>query len=114
LDDFVRAVSQARQGRIAVLQFHGVPDTAHSWVNSSSEQFSAYMKYLAVNKFQVIAMRDLARYVDAEVAPNDAWGVIEDRKRQLAAGLSGDNARRPKDVEELAYWLNNMGSVCLR
>jgi peptidoglycan/xylan/chitin deacetylase (PgdA/CDA1 family) len=108
LDDFVRAVSQARQGRIAVLQFHGVPDTAHSWVNSSSEQFNAYMKYLAVNKFQVIAMRDLARYVDPEVAPNDAWGVIEDRQRQLAGGLSADNARRPKDDSELARWLDNM------
>jgi peptidoglycan/xylan/chitin deacetylase (PgdA/CDA1 family) len=108
LEDFVRAVSQARQGRIAVLQFHGVPDTAHSWVNSSSENFSAYMKYLAVNKFQVIAMRDLARYVDPQVTPSDAWGVIEDRKRQLAAGSSGANARRPKDDAELAYWLSNM------
>jgi peptidoglycan/xylan/chitin deacetylase (PgdA/CDA1 family) len=108
LDDFVRAVSQARHGRIAVLQFHGVPDTAHSWVNSSSEQFGAYMKFLAVNKFQVIALRDLARYVDAEIAPKDPWGVIEDRKRQLAGGSSADNARRPKDEAELAYWLDNM------
>ncbi|HJZ58347.1 MAG TPA: polysaccharide deacetylase family protein, partial [Gemmataceae bacterium] len=32
LDDFKAAVSQAKHGRIAVLQFHGVPDTAHDWV----------------------------------------------------------------------------------
>ena len=35
LDDFIAAVEQARHGRIAVLQFHGVPDTAHAWVNTS-------------------------------------------------------------------------------
>ena len=35
LDDFIRAVEQARYGRIAVLQFHGVPDTAHDWVSTS-------------------------------------------------------------------------------
>jgi len=46
LPDFVRAAEQARDGRIAVLQFHGVPDTAHDWVSSSEQNFEAYMKYL--------------------------------------------------------------------
>ena len=64
LDDFKAAVVQAKHGRIAVLQFHGVPDTAHDWVNSTKEQFESYMKYLADNKFTVIAMRDLAKFVD--------------------------------------------------
>ena len=69
LDDFKRAVSQARHGKIAVLQFHGVPDTAHDWVNTPKEQFEAYMKYLADNEFTVIALRDLAQYVDPDVVP---------------------------------------------
>jgi hypothetical protein len=34
LDDFTRAVTQAKDGKIAVIQLHGVPDTAHSWVNT--------------------------------------------------------------------------------
>lgn len=84
LEDFKRAVGQARQGKIAVLQFHGVPDTAHNWVTTSKEQFEAYLKYLADNRFQVIALRDLSRYVDPEVLPNDPWGIIESRQRQLS------------------------------
>jgi peptidoglycan/xylan/chitin deacetylase (PgdA/CDA1 family) len=85
LADLQRAVAQAKQGRIAVLQFHGVPDTAHSWVKTSREQFEAYMKYLADEKFTVIAMRDLGRYVDPSVVPADPLAVIEARKRMLAA-----------------------------
>ena len=64
LDDFKRAVDQARRGRIAVLQFHGVPDLAHPWVHSPVERFREYMQYLADHHFQVIALGDLERYVD--------------------------------------------------
>lgn len=83
LDDFVRAVSQAREGRIAVLQFHGVPDTAHAHVNTSAEQFDGYMNYLAKNGFKVIAMRDLYKYVDPNNAPSDPLKIIEERQAML-------------------------------
>lgn len=86
LDDFKRAVGQAKNRKIAVLQFHGVPDTAHDWVNTSKEQFEQYLKYLADNRFRVIALRDLAKYVDPDAVPANPWGVIEERKRQLAEG----------------------------
>jgi len=82
LEDFKRAVAQAKRGKIAVLQFHGVPDTAHNWVTTPKEQFEAYLKYLADNKFQVIALRDLRRFVDPAIVPSNPWGVIEDRQRQ--------------------------------
>lgn len=108
LDDFVRAVDQARQGRIAVLQFHGVPDTAHDWVNTSSEQFQGYIKYLAVHDYKVIALRDLARYVDADVFPSNPQGAIEDRQRALASGSSRENFRAPQDDADRAAWLKNM------
>jgi peptidoglycan/xylan/chitin deacetylase (PgdA/CDA1 family) len=108
MDDFARAVKQAAQTRIAVLQFHGVPDTAHDWVTSSSDQFAGYMKYLAVNDYRVIAMRDLARYVDPEVTPSNPRGVIDDRKQLLATGRSSDNSRKPHDNDELRAWLQNM------
>jgi peptidoglycan/xylan/chitin deacetylase (PgdA/CDA1 family) len=85
LEDFKRAVAQAKDGRIAVLQFHGVPDTAHAWVNTSTEKFEGYLKYLADNRFQVIALKDLARYVDPDDVPGDPWKIIEERKQEIGA-----------------------------
>jgi peptidoglycan/xylan/chitin deacetylase (PgdA/CDA1 family) len=108
LEDFVRAVEQAKHGRVSVLQFHGVPDTAHAWVNTSDQQFAGFLKYLAMNKYQVIALRDLAGYVDPEVTPSTAEGVIEDRKKSLAAGTLPGNARPPRDDADARYWLENM------
>jgi peptidoglycan/xylan/chitin deacetylase (PgdA/CDA1 family) len=108
LDDFKRAVNQARHGKVAVLQFHGVPDTAHDWVNTSRKQFEEYLKYLAENRFKVIAMRDLSRYVDPEIVPADAWGAMEDRKQLLQAKKSPDNFRKVAGDDELRYWLKNM------
>ena len=63
LDDFVRAVSQAKEGRIAVLQFHGVPDREHPWVATEPELFEAYMGYLKDNGYTVMALRDLGKYI---------------------------------------------------
>ncbi|QDT54271.1 Polysaccharide deacetylase [Caulifigura coniformis] len=83
LPDFIRAVDQARDGRIAVLQFHGVPDTAHNWVSSSQQNFEAYLKYLHVERYRVIALRDLQEFVDPEVAPADYRRVIESRREAL-------------------------------
>jgi len=108
LDNFVQAIEQARHGRIAVLQFHGVPDTAHAWVNTLPDRFDDYMNYLAKQKCTVIAMRDLARYVDADVVPSQPSGIIEDRKRSLQQQSSRENFRRPKNDEDLQYWLRNM------
>lgn len=107
-DDFVRAVEQAEYGRIAVLQFHGVPDTAHAWVNTPRDKFEAYMRYLAANDFTVIAMRDLAKYVDPAIGPQDPLGVVADRQAMLEAGKERVNFRTPKNEQALRYWLENM------
>lgn len=79
LDDLILAVSQAHDGRIAVLQFHGVPEGEHPWVHTPRERFEEYMKYLFEHGYQVIALRDLARYVDAQALPADPLAVIERR-----------------------------------
>jgi peptidoglycan/xylan/chitin deacetylase (PgdA/CDA1 family) len=81
LDDLVLAVSQAHGGRIAVLQFHGVPEGEHPWVHTPRERFEEYMKYLHDHGYRVIALRDLARYVDPRVVPADPRAVIERRMR---------------------------------
>ena len=83
LPDFIRAAQQARDGRIAVLQFHGVPDTAHDWVSSQQQNFEAYMKFLSVEGYRVIALRDLVEYVDPEIVPADLNAVIEARRKSL-------------------------------
>jgi len=63
--DFELAVEQAQDGKIAVLTFHGVPAVEHPWVDVSPEQFKTYMDCLRDNGCTVIALRDLAKYVDA-------------------------------------------------
>lgn len=80
-DDLVRAVQQARAGRIAILQFHGAPDTAHDWVSTPEQQFESYMRYLAVEKYRVIAMRDLEKFAGTDSVPQDPLAVIEARKK---------------------------------
>jgi peptidoglycan/xylan/chitin deacetylase (PgdA/CDA1 family) len=83
LEDFKQAVNQAQFGRIAVLQFHGVPDLAHPWVHSPVERFQEYMQYLDDHHFRVIALGDLEQYVDPASVPADPWAVIEARQRTL-------------------------------
>jgi peptidoglycan/xylan/chitin deacetylase (PgdA/CDA1 family) len=107
LDDLKKTVAMAKHGRIAVLQFHGVPDTAHDWVSVKERQFETFLKFLADEKCTVIAMRDLAKYVDADVAPNDPWGAIEDRKARVAAGKPLDDSRTAKSDDDLRSWLTN-------
>jgi peptidoglycan/xylan/chitin deacetylase (PgdA/CDA1 family) len=84
LDNLKRAVSQARSGKIAVLQFHGEPDVEHPWVHTPPERFEEYMKYLHDEGFKVIALRNLERYVDWRQKPRDPWQIIEQRKTELA------------------------------
>ena len=83
LDNLKRAVSQAMEGRIAILQFHGAPDIEHPWVHTPPDRFAEYMKYLYDEGFKAIAMRDLAKYVDGNQKPDDPWRVIEERKAAM-------------------------------
>lgn len=83
LGDFIKAVQQAKDGKVAILQFHGVPDTAHSWVNSSRENFEAYMKYLSINNYKVIALRDLAKYASPNNIPKDHLAIIKLRRASI-------------------------------
>lgn len=107
-EDFKRSIELAKYGRIAVLQFHGAPDTAHHWVNTPADMFVQYMSYLAEHDYTVIAVKDLARYVDPNVLPRDPWFVIEDRKRLIESQASWDNLRAPADEADLKSWLQNM------
>jgi len=63
LAQFKAAIAQARDGKIAVLTFHGVPDIKHPWVNTDPVKFEAYMQALKESGCKVVALRDLAPYL---------------------------------------------------
>jgi peptidoglycan/xylan/chitin deacetylase (PgdA/CDA1 family) len=63
LEQFKAAVAQAKDGKIAVMTFHGVPDIKHPWVNTDPAKFESYMQHLKDEGCTVIAMRDLKKYM---------------------------------------------------
>jgi peptidoglycan/xylan/chitin deacetylase (PgdA/CDA1 family) len=67
-DVFYKAVKQATPGQVVILTLHGVPDGEHPAVGLDPVIFEEYLKYLKDNQYTVIAMRDLAAYVDAAKA----------------------------------------------
>lgn len=79
IDDFKKALARAGKGTVPVLQFHGVPDLAHPWVNTPLDLFVGYMNYLKDEGYEVLAMRDLTRFVDPVQKPADPKAVIRDR-----------------------------------
>lgn len=62
--EFVKSVRQATGGKISVIIYHGVPDMEHTAVSLDPEVFKAQMQYLKDNHYTVIALRDLAKYID--------------------------------------------------
>lgn len=62
-DRILDALRLATGGKIVVLLFHGAPDHRQETMNCSLSLFEEYLKYLTDNRYTVIAMRDLARYV---------------------------------------------------
>ena len=78
-EDLAWAVGQARNGKIAVLTFHGVPAAEHPWVHTEPEEFARYMEYLSDEGCTVIALRDLARYVDPAAGSADPYAPIQRR-----------------------------------
>jgi peptidoglycan/xylan/chitin deacetylase (PgdA/CDA1 family) len=85
LDHVIEALSKWRPGEFVVLQFHGVPEIEHPWVHTPEEQFEVYMRYLKSKDCQVIAVRDLARYVNPDCYRCDPWHGIEAREAAMNA-----------------------------
>ena len=75
-EDLVWTVDQAANGKIAVLVYHGVPALDHPWVNTEPSQFVRDMDYLKELNCTVIALRDLAKYVDPAKGPADPYEPI--------------------------------------
>jgi peptidoglycan/xylan/chitin deacetylase (PgdA/CDA1 family) len=69
LEHFDSVLDAAAPGQLVVLQFHGVPDEAHPWVNTPADKFESYMRRLKERGFRGIALRDLAG--TAQSVPTD-------------------------------------------
>ena len=77
-EDLAWAVESAKDGKIAVLTFHGVPDV-YPHCSTEPAEFAAYMQYLDDQGCTVIAMRDLERYVDFTRRSENPYADIERR-----------------------------------
>lgn len=88
LDDLKRSVARGGAGKIAVLQFHGVPDGEHPWVNTPRERFEEYMRWLHREGYKVIALRDLANYIDETTVPANPLDIMNRRQRAREAATT--------------------------
>lgn len=106
LDHFIRVVERAKEGKVAVVQFHGVPDVVHPWVHTSPDLFRDCVAYLAEEKYNVIALADLARYVDPNNRPNDPMtGVRHSAVRDVDLPLPPEQLATRAN---LRLWAENM------
>ncbi len=67
-EQFAAAVASAKDGKIAVMTFHGVPDMPHPWVSTTPEVFDRYMQHLVDAGCTVVSLRDLGRYLSVDPA----------------------------------------------
>lgn len=103
-EHFEKVIAHARDGRIVVLQFHGVPDISHPWVHTPPEKFEQYMRHLKPQNFRVIALRDIEPYLPVGDPPDPLLtGRVPLPKGKL---------RLPAEMEatqaDLKSWLPNM------
>jgi len=82
LEDYQACLAVAGPGEIAVVCFHGVPETEHPWVHTPRERFEEFIVWLHDDQYTVIAMRDLAKYVDPADRPEDPWAIHNQRRKQ--------------------------------
>ena len=102
LDDLKRALALGGRGRIPVLQFHGVPDGEHPWVNTPRERFEEYMAFLKHEGYTVIALRDLARYTAGAPVPADPTAVMAARRQAAAVAPVFSTDKELIDVRDVA------------
>lgn len=82
-EEFVETLKDARDGKVVVLQFHGVPEGEHPWVHVPQETFERFMAYLHEHNFQVISVRGLDRFADWRIEPKDPMAIVAARKAKL-------------------------------
>ncbi|MEI8107318.1 MAG: autotransporter-associated beta strand repeat-containing protein [Verrucomicrobiota bacterium] len=103
VEGFISAVQQATAGRVVVLTFHGVPDMEHAAVGTDPDLFEDMVEYLKDNHYKVIAMRDLAEYVDVEKAAKLPPTRAKLENLGPTRLVEGDKPYVPKKREQKTY-----------
>jgi len=114
LDDLVCCAEQAREGKIAVLAFHGVPDPVFPFVSTEPSTLEAFMKYLHDKGYTVVALRDLAKYVDPAVRAGDLLAPIKQRLRLTPADLKCEGAVSPQEMSPVQATFSWVLQSCQR
>jgi peptidoglycan/xylan/chitin deacetylase (PgdA/CDA1 family) len=81
LEDFKAALVTNHESEIPILQFHGVPDTPHPWVNTDKDKFIEFMNYLKQENFKVIALRDVLRFQSNSQTVGNPLEIIHQREK---------------------------------
>lgn len=102
LEHFRRVLSSVDDG-IVVLQFHGVPDVAHPWVNTPPERFREYLDELEARGYECIALRDLDQRVGSAAEPDDP--LTEERYPEPEDGVLELPAEVAATRADLDAWL---------
>lgn len=97
-DEYVWGEEQAKDGKIAVLTFHGLP-SIYPWVVVERRDFARLMKYLHDHQFTVISLRDLDKYVDPMRRPEEPYAAIDLRLRVTPAQLKCEYAVDPLGLD---------------
>lgn len=103
-EHFQRVMSSGGEGRVIVLQFHGVPDVKHPWVNTEPDAFRKYVAFLKEQNFETLAVRDLERFVDLKSEPADP--LLNERSpihKSLLLPVEMQSTRA-----NMEYWLADM------
>lgn len=78
--EIMKALKEARDGKIVILTIHGVPDSEHPWVNTPPELFREYLRHLSDQHYKVISLRDLGNYIDVKKAMRT---IVPDTEKKL-------------------------------
>jgi hypothetical protein len=87
-------VPGAPRGRVT--HFRSEPGSERDLNRNCIATSLRFDKDLSDNGHRVIALRDLARFVDPSVVPSNPWRVIEDRMGLLSCGCDAPNDRPPR------------------
>jgi peptidoglycan/xylan/chitin deacetylase (PgdA/CDA1 family) len=68
------ALKSVQPGQIMIFTIHGVPDLGHPDYTTSADVFTQYLEYMKKNRFKVIALRDLKKYLPAEQGASPRLG----------------------------------------
>ena len=106
MENFVKKVQQACQGRVVVLTFHGVPDMEHPPVSLEPATFKVMMQYLKDNNYQCIALRDMAKYIDVAKAAKLPNTAKDAKDAPPVASIKDDKPYVPgpgQDIREFGF-----------